>query len=56
LIPFSIGPSFRAGKILKQKYQGQNPEKFIINLQIFQDFAIVCDIIFETRPKGRAYS
>jgi len=26
-----------------------------MNLQIFQDFATACDILFETRPKGRAY-
>jgi len=38
------------------KSQGQNPEKFIMNLQIFQDFAIIWIFIFETRPKGRAYS
>jgi len=38
------------------KNQGQNPEKFIINLQIFQDFAIICDFLSRTRPKGRAYS
>jgi hypothetical protein len=27
-----------------------------MNLQNFQDFAFFCDIIFEARPKGRAYS
>jgi len=55
-IPFSIGPSFRAGCNNKQEYRGPNPEKFIMNLQIFQDLAIICGILFETRPKGRAYS
>ncbi len=27
-----------------------------MNLQIFQDFVIDCDILFESRPKGWAYS
>jgi len=29
--------------VINIKNQGQNPEKFIMNLQIFQDFAIICD-------------
>jgi len=43
-----MGPSFRAGIVIYTNSHAQNPEKFIMNLQIFQDFAIIC--VFFLKP------